>query len=228
AQRSLARLSARRIKTGRFPVLFEAPLAVGLLGSLAQAASGGALYRKASFLIDALGKPVMADHLTVSENPFVPEAMGSSSFDDEGVRTQARNVVASGVLQGYFLSSYTARKLGMKTTGNAGGSHNLRLTSRLTRPQDDFEAMLEKIGTGFVVTELIGQGVNNITGDYSLGAYGDWVLNGQIQRAVSVLTRAGKLADMWRQIVAVGANTITRGPKSSGSVLIEPKPIAGQ
>jgi len=228
AQRTLARLSARRIKTGRFPVLFEAPLAVGLLGSLVQAASGGALYRKASFLLDSLGQQVMADHLTVVENPYVPEAMGSSSFDDEGVRTQARNVVASGVLQGYFLSSYTARKLGMTTTGNAGGSHNLRLVSRLTRPGDDLEAMLKKMGTGFLVTELIGQGVNYVTGDYSRGAFGYWVQNGEIQHAVQEITIAGNLADMLRQIVAVGSDAITRGSKATGSVLIEQMAIAGQ
>ena len=228
AQRTLARLSARRIKTGRFPVLFEAPLAVGLLGSLVQAASGGALYRKASFLLDSLGQQVMADHLTVVENPYVPEAMGSSSFDDEGVRTQVRNVVASGVLQGYFLSSYTARKLGMTTTGNAGGSHNLRLVSRLTRPGDDLEAMLKKMGTGFLVTELIGQGVNYVTGDYSRGAFGYWVQNGEIQHAVQEITIAGNLADMLRQIVAVGSDAITRGSKATGSVLIEQMAIAGQ
>ncbi|MDX3893805.1 metalloprotease PmbA [Pusillimonas sp.] len=228
AQRTLSRLSARRIKTGRFPVLFEAPLAVGLLGSLVQAASGGALYRKASFLLDSLGKQVMADHLAVIENPYVPEAMGSSSFDDEGVRTQARNVVASGVLQGYFLSTYTARKLGMRTTGNAGGSHNLRLASRLTRPDDDLEAMLKKMGTGFLVTELIGQGVNYVTGDYSRGAFGYWVQNGEIQHAVQEVTIAGNLADMLRQIVAVGSDAITRGSKTTGSVLIEQMAIAGQ
>lgn len=228
AQRTLARLSARRIKTGRFPVLFEAPLAVGLLGSLVQATSGGALYRKASFLLDSLGKQVMADHLSVVENPFIPEALGSSSFDDEGVRTHARNVVASGILQGYFLSSYTARKLGMQTTGNAGGSHNLRLISRLTQPDDDFEAMLRKMGTGFVVTELIGQGVNYVTGDYSRGAFGYWVKNGQIQHAVQEVTIAGNLADMLRQIVAVGADTITRGAKTTGSILIEQMSIAGK
>jgi len=228
AQRSLARLSARRIKTGRFPVLFEAPLAVGLLGSLVQAASGGALYRKASFLLDSLGKPVMADHLNVTENPFIPEAMGSSSFDDEGVRTQARSVVSAGVLQGYFLSSYTARKLGMKTTGNAGGSHNLRLSSSRTQAGDDLPAMLKKMGTGFLVTELIGQGVNYVTGDYSRGAFGYWVQNGEIQHAVQEVTIAGNLADMWRQIVAVGADTITRGSKTTGSVLIEQMSIAGQ
>ena len=228
AERTLARLSARRIKTGHYPVLFEAPLAVGLLGSLVQAASGGALYRKASFLVDALGKPVLADHLDVFEDPHVIGAMGSSPFDDEGVRTQARDVVVGGVLQGYFLSTYTARKLGMQTTGNAGGSHNLMLSSRLTQPTDDFKAMLKKMGTGLLVTELIGQGVNYVTGDYSRGAFGYWVENGEIQHAVQEITIAGNLADMFRQIVAVGADTLVRGAKSSGSILIENMAVAGQ
>jgi len=228
AQRTLARLSARRIPTGRFPVLFEAPLALGLLGSLVQAASGGALYRHASFLVDALGKPVMADHLDVKERPHVPQAMGSSPFDDEGVRTQARDVVSGGVLQGYFLSSYTARKLGMQTTGNAGGSHNLTLTSRRTQPRDDFAAMLKMMGTGLLVTELIGQGVNILTGDYSRGAFGYWVHQGEIVHAVEEITIAGNLREMWQQIVAVGADTISRGAKTSGSVLIEQMAIAGQ
>ncbi|MCI2809024.1 metalloprotease PmbA [Eoetvoesiella caeni] len=228
AERTLSRMSARRIKTGRFPVLFEAPLALGLLGALVQATSGGALYRKASFLVDSLGKPVLADHLQVAEDPFIPGAMGSSAFDDEGVRTSARDVVVDGVLQGYFLSSYTARKLNMQTTGNAGGSHNLSLVSRLTNPDDDFRAMLRKMGTGFLVTELIGQGVNYVTGDYSRGAFGYWVENGEIRHAVQEVTIAGNLADMFRQIVAVGADTITRGSKSSGSILIEQMAIAGQ
>ena len=228
AERTLSRMSARRIKTGRFPVLFEAPLALGLLGALVQATSGGALYRKASFLVDSLGKPVLADHLQVAEDPFIPGAMGSSAFDDEGVRTSARDVVVDGVLQGYFLSSYTARKLNMQTTSNAGGSHNLSLVSRLTNPDDDFRAMLRKMGTGFLVTELIGQGVNYVTGDYSRGAFGYWVENGEIRHAVQEVTIAGNLADMFRQIVAVGADTITRGSKSSGSILIEQMAIAGQ
>lgn len=228
ARRTLARLSARRLKTGRYPVLFEAPLAIGLLGALVQAASGGALYRRASFLLDALGKPVLADHIHVHENPHVRAAMGSSPFDSEGVRTQARDVVVDGVLNGYFLSTYTARKLGMASTGNAGGSHNLSLTSRLTRSDDDFQAMLRKLGTGFLVTELIGQGVNYVTGDYSRGAFGFWVENGEIQHAVQEVTIAGNLADMFRQIVAVGADTITRGSKTSGSILIEHMAVAGQ
>lgn len=227
AERTLSRLSARRIATGKVPVLFEAPLALGLLGALTQAASGGALYRKASFLVDALGKPVFADHIDMVEDPHVRSAMGSSPFDDEGVRTQARQVVSGGVLEGYFLSTYTARKLGMVTTGNAGGSHNLLLTSRRTRSQDDFPAMLRKLGTGLLVTELIGQGVNYITGDYSRGAFGYWVENGVIQHAVQEITIAGNLADMFRNIVAVGADTISRGTKTTGSILIEQMSVAG-
>jgi PmbA protein len=220
-------LGARRLPTGKFPVLFEAPLALGLLGAFTQATSGGALYRKTSFLIDSLGKPVFAGHIDVNENPHVPGAMGSSPFDDEGVRTQARQVVTGGVLEGYFLSTYTARKLGMPTTGNAGGSHNLSLTSRLTRPNDDFEAMLRKLGTGLLVTELIGQGVNYVTGDYSRGAFGYWVENGRIQYAVQEITIAGNLADMFHHIVAVGADKISRGTKTTGSILIEQMSIAG-
>jgi len=228
AQRTLSRLSARPVKTGRFPVLFEAPLAVGLLGALVQATSGGALYRKASFLLDSLGKPVMADHIDVLEDPFLKGAMGSGLFDDEGVRTQRRQVVQGGVLQGYFLSTYTGRKLGMPSTGNAGGSHNLSLTSRSTRPQDSLPALLKKMGTGLLVTELIGQGVNYLTGDYSRGAFGYWVQNGEIQHPVQEITIAGNLKDMLQDIVAVGSDVITRGSKTSGSVLIGQMSVAGQ
>ncbi len=227
AERTLARMSAQRIKTGRFPVLFEAPLAVGLIGALVQAVSGGALYRKASFLLDAAGSQVMADHLDLYENPWVSGAAGSGPFDSEGVRTEPRSIIMGGVLQGYFLSSYTGRKLGLPTTGNAGGSHNLELRSRLTRRDDDLEAMLRKMGTGLLVTELIGQGVNYVTGDYSRGAFGYWVENGVIQHAVEEITIAGNLKDMFRQIVAVGNDTMVRGAKSSGSVLIEQMSIAG-
>jgi PmbA protein len=227
AQRTLSRLSARRIKTGHFPVLFEAPLAVGLLGALVQATSGGALYRKASFLLDSLGQPVLSDHLDVSEKPHIIAGMGSSPFDNEGVRTQSREVVTGGVLQGYFLSTYTARKLKMRTTGNAGGSHNLDLTSRLTQPADDLRAMLKKMGTGLLVTELIGQGVNYVTGDYSRGAFGYWVENGEICHAVQEVTIAGNLADMFKRIVAVGSDVIVRGSKSTGSILLEQMAIAG-
>lgn len=227
AERALARLSARRIPTGHFPVLFEAPLALGLLGALTHATSGGALYRQTSFLLDSLGRQLFPSHISVLEDPHIKGAMGSSPFDEEGVKTQAREVINAGVLQGYFLSSYTARKLGMATTGNAGGSHNLVLRSSQTRKKDDFEAMLRKMGTGLLVTELIGQGVNYVTGDYSRGAFGYWVQNGQIQHAVEEVTIAGNLKDMFAQIVAVGADTITRGSKTTGSILIERMSIAG-
>lgn len=227
AERALARLSARRIPTGHFPVLFEAPLALGLLGALTHATSGGALYRQTSFLLDSLGRKLFPTHISVMEDPHIKGAMGSSPFDEEGVKTQAREVIHAGVLQGYFLSSYTARKLGMVTTGNAGGSHNLVLRSSQTRKKDDFEAMLRKMGTGLLVTELIGQGVNYVTGDYSRGAFGYWVQNGQIQHAVEEITIAGNLKDMFAQIVAVGADAITRGSKTTGSILIERMSIAG-
>ena len=227
AERALSRLSARRIPTGHFPVLFEAPLALGLVGALTQAISGGSLYRKVSFLVDSLGQAIFPKNLSITEDPHIKGAMGSSPFDEEGVRTQARDLVRDGVLQGYLLSTYTARKLGMTTTGNAGGSHNLVLTSSLTRRKDDLPGMLRKMGTGLLVTELIGQGVNYLTGDYSRGAFGYWVKDGQIQHAVQEVTIAGNLKDMFKQIVAVGADTITRGSKTTGSILIENMAIAG-
>jgi PmbA protein len=227
AERALARLSAKRIPTGHFPVLFEAPLALGLLGALTHATSGGALYRQTSFLLDSLGRQLFPKHINVLEDPHIKGAMGSSPFDEEGVKTQARDVIRAGVLQGYFLSTYTARKLGMVTTGNAGGSHNLVLRSSQTNKKDDFQAMLRKMGTGLLVTELIGQGVNYVTGDYSRGAFGYWVQNGEIQHAVEEITIAGNLKDMFAQIVAVGADTITRGSKTTGSILIERMAIAG-
>jgi len=227
AERALARLSAKRIPTGHFPVLFEAPLALGLLGALTHATSGGALYRQTSFLLDSLGRQLFPTHIHVLEDPHIKGAMGSSPFDEEGVKTQARDVIRAGVLQGYFLSTYTARKLGMVTTGNAGGSHNLVLRSSQTHKKDDFQAMLRKMGTGLLVTELIGQGVNYVTGDYSRGAFGYWVQDGEIQHAVEEITIAGNLKDMFAQIVAVGADAITRGSKTSGSILIERMAVAG-
>ncbi|GIZ51558.1 metalloprotease PmbA [Noviherbaspirillum aridicola] len=227
AERALARLNARKLGTRKCPVLFEAPLAAGLLGSFVQAVSGGVLYRKSSFLVDSLGKQVFAPHIQVLEDPHVPGAVGSSPFDEEGVRTSRREVVRDGLVQGYFLSSYSARKLGMKTTGNAGGSHNLALTSLLTAPGDDFSAMLRKLDTGLLVTELMGQGVNYVTGDYSRGASGYWVENGEIQYPVEEITIAGNLKEMFRQIVGVGTDTVVRGTKVVGSVLIENMTVAG-
>jgi PmbA protein len=227
AQRALARLNARKLDTRRCPVLFEAPLAAGLLGAFVQAVSGGALYRKSSFLLDSLGKQVFPSHIQVLEDPHVPGAVGSSPFDEEGVRTQKRSVVENGVVQGYFLSTYSARKLGMKTTGNAGGSHNLSMTSSETRPGDDFEAMLKKLDTGLLVTELMGQGVNYVTGDYSRGASGFWVENGVIQYPVEEITIAGNMKQMLEQIVAIGADTLIRGTKQTGSILIANMTVAG-
>lgn len=227
AERALARLGARKLGSRKVPVLMESPLACGLLGHFVQAASGGALYRKASFLVDSLGTQVFSPHLDIVEDPHRPGEFGSTPFDDEGVATAPRKVVEGGVLQGWFLSTYSARKLGMKTTGNAGGAHYMQLTSRHTKPRDDLKAMLRKLGTGLFVTELLGHGVNGVTGDYSRGASGYWVEGGRIQYPVEEITIAGNLKDMFRAIVAVGADDIQRGTKRSGSVLLEQMAVAG-
>ena len=227
AERALARLGARKLDTRKCPVLFEAPLAAGLLGAFVQATSGGALYRKSTFLPDCIGSRVFADHIRIVEDPHVPGAVGSAPFDEEGVKTTRRDVVRDGVVQGYFLSTYSARKLGLKTTGNAGGSHNLSITSSRTAPDDDFVAMLKKMGTGLLVTELMGQGVNYVTGDYSRGASGYWVENGVIQYPVEEITIAGNMKTMFEQMVAIGTDTVTRGTRHAGSILIENMTVAG-
>ena len=227
AERALSRLKSRKIATRECPVLFESPLAAGLLGGFVQAVSGGALYRKTSFLVNSLGKPVFPKHIDVHEDPFVVGGKGSSPFDEEGVRVKARQVVDGGRVEGYFLSTYSARKLGMKTTGNAGGSHNLTLTSRQTRAGDDLDAMLRKLGTGLFVIELMGQGVNYVTGDYSRGASGFWVENGRIAYPVQEITIAGNLKQMLAGIQAVGADAYTYGGKTVGSVLIDRMMVAG-
>jgi len=227
AERALSRLKARKISTRECPVLFESPLAAGLLGAFVQAASGGSLYRRSSFLVDSLGQQIFPEHVDVTEDPFVPRGKGSAPFDEEGVRTQPRKVVDAGRVEGYFLSTYSARKLGMKTTGNAGGSHNLFLTSRLTQPGDDLDAMLRKLGTGLFVIELLGHGVNYVTGDYSRGASGFWVENGRIAYPVQEITIAGNLKDMFRGIAAIGSDVYNYGAKTVGSVLIERMKVAG-
>jgi PmbA protein len=227
ARRALARLSARKVRTRQCPVLFEAPLACGLLGNFVQAASGGSLYRKASFLVDALGKKIFADHISLHEDPYIPQGAGSSPFDEEGVRGIKRDVVEHGVLNGYFLSTYSARKLGMKSTGNAGGAYNLELRSATTDVEDDFEVMLRRLGTGLLVTDLIGQGVNYVTGDYSRGASGFWVEKGEIRYPVEEITVAGDLREMFRNIVGVGTDQVIRGSKIAGSVLIEGMTVGG-
>ena len=227
AERALSRLKPRKVATTECPVLFEAPLAAGLLGGFVQAVSGGALYRKTTFLLDSLGTQVFPDHIDILEDPHLRGGKGSAPFDDEGVRTAKRQVVEAGRVQGYFLSTYSARKLGMRTTGNAGGSHNLTLSSRLTQPGDDLDAMLRKLGTGLFVTELMGQGVNYVTGDYSRGASGFWVENGQIAYPVQEITIAGNLREMLQDIVAVGADVYNYGAKSVGSVLVKRMKLAG-
>ena len=227
AQRALSRLGSRKIPTTQCPVLFESTLAAGLLGGFVQAISGGSLYRKSSFLLDSLGKMVFPKHIDILEDPFILGGKGSSPFDEEGVRVAPRKVVKGGRVEGYFLSSYSARKLGMKTTGNAGGSHNLVMTSRLTQASDDLDAMLQKLGTGLFVVELMGQGVNYVTGDYSRGASGFWVENGKIAFPVHEITIAGNLKDMLKGIEAVGADAYNYGAKTVGSILVNRMKVAG-
>jgi PmbA protein len=223
ARRALARLGARKLGTAKTPVLFDAPLASTLLGNFVHAASGGALYRKSSFLVDSLGKPLFADNIDIQERPHLRKGLGSCPFDDDGVATHDRDVVVDGVLQGYFLSTYSARKLGMQTTANAGGCHNL-----IVKPgRRDFRALLKEMGRGLLVTELLGHGVNYVTGDYSRGAAGFWVENGEIQYPVQEITIAGNLRDMFRDIVEVGSDTLVRGSKQCGSILVEQMTVAG-
>ncbi|MES2980632.1 MAG: metalloprotease PmbA [Pseudomonadota bacterium] len=227
AERALSRLKSRKIPTTQCPVLFESPLAAGLLGGFVQAVSGGAMYRKSTFLLNSLGKPAFPSHIDVAEDPHLRKGKGSAPFDEEGVKTRARKVVEGGVVTGYFLSTYSARKLGMRTTGNAGGSHNLTMTSRQTQAGDDLDAMLRKLGTGLFVTELMGQGVNFVTGDYSRGASGFWVENGQIAFPVEEITIAGNLKDMLMGIEAIGADAYNYGAKTVGSILVNRMKIAG-
>jgi PmbA protein len=223
AERAVARLGGRQVKTGEFPVLFEAPLAAGLLGSLVHAASGGALYRKSSFLLDHLGKRVMPEFVNISERPHIARGLGSSAFDSDGVATREREVVSGGILQGYFLSAYTARKLGMQTTGNAGGSHNL-----IIEPGNlDLAGLMQQMGRGLLVTELLGQGINYVTGDYSRGAAGFWVEDGRIAYPVEEITIAGNLKAMLADIVAVGNDVQVRGSKQTGSILVNRMTVAG-
>jgi PmbA protein len=227
AERALSRLKARKIATLECPVLFESPLAAGLVGGLVQALSGGAMYRKSTFLLNTLDKIVLPKHIDMQEDPFVLRGKGSSPFDDEGVSVRPRQVIEGGRVKGYFLSSYTARKLGMQTTGNSGGSHNLTFTSRRTRASDDLDAMLQKLGTGLFVTELMGQGTNYVTGDYSRGASGFWVEKGRIAYPVHEITIAGNMKTMLKGIEAVGADVYNYGAKTVGSILINRMKVAG-
>ncbi|HQY45396.1 MAG TPA: metalloprotease PmbA [Usitatibacteraceae bacterium] len=222
-ERAVRRLGARRVATAEVPVLFEASVAGSLVGHFVSAASGSSLYRRSSFLVDAAGKPVFSPLVTIAEEPHLPGAMGSCWFDGEGVATQPRRIVDAGVLTGYFLSSYSARKLGLETTGNAGGSHNL-----VVAPGDeDFAGLVRAMGRGLVVTELMGQGVNPVTGDYSRGAVGFWVEGGEIRYPVEEVTIAGNLAQMYRAVAAVGRDVLVRGSRATGSILVERMTVAG-
>jgi len=222
-QRALARLGSRRLKTMNVPVLFEAPMASGLLASFVNAVSGGSLYRKTSFLLDSLNQQVFSPLVQLTEHPHLPKGLASCCFDNDGVATRSREVVKDGVLQGYFLGAYSARKLGLRSTGNAGGCHNLRLQSG----ELDLPGLLKQMGRGLLVTELMGHGINSVTGDYSRGAAGYWVERGEIQYPVQEITIAGNLRDMYKGIVAVGNDALTRGSRRCGSILIDGMTVAG-
>ena len=225
-ERTLARLGARRLKTQRAPVAYAPDMARGLVRHFIGAISGPSQYRKSSFLLNAAGEQVFPAFIDMHERPHIPRALASSPFDQEGAATHDRELVRAGVLEGYVLGSYSARRLGLKTTGNAGGIHNLLVDS----PQGglDREAFLRRLGTGLLVTELMGQGVNGVTGDYSRGASGFWVENGAIAYPVHEITIAGNLKDMYRDIVALGNDVDTRGGIHTGSLLIGEMTIAGE
>ena len=222
-ERTVRRLGSQRIKTAQVPVMFDASISAGLISHLISAISGGSLYRKSSFLLDSLGTQVMSPHITIEEQSHLLKGLSSSPFDNEGVATYPRTLVKNGVLEGYVLSSYSARKLGMTTTANAGGNHNLIVS----HGDLDFNGMLKAMGTGLLVTELLGHGVNMVTGDYSRGAAGFWVENGVILHPVEEITIAGNLREMFKQIVAVGSDVLIQGSKQVGSVLIENMTVAG-
>ncbi len=220
--RTVRRLNAQKIKTCQVPVLFEAPLASSLISSLISAISGGNLYRKSSFLLDSLGKQVASSLLNIYEEPHLKKGLASCPFDNEGVATSPRQLVKDGVLQGYMLGSYSARKLGMQTTGNAGGNHNLIVQSGAL----DFAGLLKQMDTGLLVTELLGNSLNMVTGDYSRGAAGFWVENGVIVHPVEEITIASNMADMLKMIVAIGNDVLVQGSKQVGSILIERMTVA--
>ncbi|HHF3261659.1 MULTISPECIES: metalloprotease PmbA [Vibrio diabolicus subgroup] len=224
AENTINRLDAQRLKTGKYPIMFAADVATGLIGHLVMAISGGNLYRKSSFLLDHLGKQVLPEWFNISERPHVLRGLASSPFDSEGVYTQDREIITDGVLATYLLTSYAARKMKMAPTGHAGGIHNWYVKST----GQNFEQMLKELGTGLLVTEVMGQGVNVVTGDYSRGAAGFWVENGEIQYPVSEITIAGNLKDMFNKIVAVGSDVETRSQIQTGSILLDAMKVAGE
>jgi PmbA protein len=224
AERALRRLQGRSLSTRQCPVLYSAEIASGLLASFIGAISGGNLYRKSSFLLDALDTQIFPDFIHIQEQPHLKSALGSAAYDGEGVATKTRDIVSDGILRSYVLSTYSARKLGLHSTGNAGGVRNLTITPG----ELDYQAMLKQLDTGLLVTELMGQGVNMVTGDYSRGAAGFWVENGEIQYPVEEITIAGNLKEMFKNIVAVGNDVDYRGNVRTGSILVERMSIAGE
>lgn len=224
AENTVSRLDPQKLKTGQFPVMFAADVATGLIGHLVMAISGGNLYRKSSFLLDHLGKTILPTWFNISERPHVMRGLASSPFDSEGVRTQDLEIITDGVLATYLLTSYAARKMNMTPTGHAGGIHNWYVKST----GQNYQQMLKELGTGLLVTEVMGQGVNVVTGDYSRGAAGFWVENGEIKYPVSEITIAGNLKQMLQQIVAVGSDIETRSQIQTGSILIESMKVAGE
>jgi PmbA protein len=224
AQRTVRRLNGRRLSTRRVPVIFEADVASGLFGSFISAIRGGAQYRKSTFLLDSVGQSVFPAWLSLREDPHIKKGLASAPFDSEGVATRAHDLVHDGVVKSYVLDSYSARKLGLQTTGNAGGTHNVIVT----HGADDLAALFRRVGSGLFVTELLGHGVNVTNGDYSRGASGFWVENGALQYPVEEITVAGNLKDMFRNIVAVGSDVDLRKNIRTGSVLIEQMTVAGE
>ena len=223
AKEAISRLHARKLTTGKVPVMFRADIANSLFGHLIAAISGGNLYRKSSFLLDALGKKIFPEFLTINEKPHIKKGLASSAFDSEGVITQDREIIKTGTLETYLLTSYSARKLGLQTTGHAGGIHNWIVSAN----GGDFADMLKQLGTGLLVTELMGQGVNVVNGDYSRGAAGFWVENGEITYPVSEVTIAGNLAEMFKGLIAVGSDTDTKGSIFTGSIILSEMQVAG-
>ncbi len=222
ARRTLARLGSRRIRTGRYPVLFVPRMAAGLLGHLLAAISGGALYRRASFLLDSLGRQILPTSMSLEEQPLLPGAMGSAAFDADGVATYNKQFVADGLISSYVLGTYSARRLGLQTTANAGGVHNLELVG----PRQSQAQLLQQMGRGLLVTELMGQGVNPVTGDYSRGMAGFWVEDGEIQHAVDELTIAGNLAEMYPGILGLGDDLDLSANIRTGSILLGEMTVA--
>ena len=223
-ERTVKRLNARSLSSRQSPVLYSAETAASLLGNFIAAIRGGALYRKSSFLLDSLGEPIFPDFIQLEEQPFLPKAMGSASFDGDGVATSRHHIVRDGVVESYILDAYSACKLGMQSTGNAGGVHNLVIQPGTV----GFDGLLKQMDTGLLVTELMGQGVNMVTGDYSRGAAGFWVEKGEIQYPVHEITVAGNLKQMFKDIVAVGNDVDLRGNTRTGSILVQNMAIAGE